>query len=183
MINFEHIMQVKAFARQDGAMLSLLWISSFVSLLCLPTLPLSNILALATPFFIGWRLTKFRNYALDGVISLRRGYAYAIYTFFYASLIFALVQYLYFRFIDNGQFISMLTEAANAIATIYKENAMPLDGLHESIAQMAELRPIQWAFMFLLQNMMTGVVVSLPIAAVCARRAGKPTSTNQRHKN
>lgn len=181
MINFEHIIQVKAFARQDGALLALLWIASFACLIYIPALPLGNIFALATPLFVGWRLVKFRNYALDGAISLRRGFAYSTYTFFYASAIFAIAQYLYFKFLDNGVFLSMLTEAMKAVAPMYKESGATQDELKESMDMLTTLTPIQWTLMFMMQNLLMGLIASLPIAAVCARRGGKTTNINQRH--
>ena len=80
MIKLDNLIQLKAFARQDGALLSLLWTASFAAVIYAPQTPLGNILALATPFFIGWRLASFRNYALNGVISFRRGFAYSVFT-------------------------------------------------------------------------------------------------------
>jgi hypothetical protein len=71
---------------------------------------------------VGWRLSKFRNYALDGVISFRRALAYSWYTFFYASLLFAIAQFLYFRFLNNGVIASMLMQTANMMIPYYKDH-------------------------------------------------------------
>ena len=65
--------QLKAFARQDGALLALLWVATFL----LYIIGVSNqLLGLAafflmcyTPFFVGERLGKFRDYGREGVIS------------------------------------------------------------------------------------------------------------------
>ncbi len=167
------VVQLKAFARQDGAFLSLLWIASFASLVLMPGLPLGNILALATPLFVGWRLAKFRDYALEGVISLRRGYAYSVYTFFYASAIFALAQYVYFKFLDGGVFERMLTETMQTVAPIYVRSGISQKELTDSINAITVMTPVQWAFVFMMQNLFIGAVVGLPIAAVCARRVGR----------
>ena len=56
----------------------------------------------------------FRNNVLGGAISLRRAYAYSLYNFVYASLVFALVQFVYFRFVDNGGFGGLLTDTAHS---------------------------------------------------------------------
>ena len=47
MIKLDNLIQLKAFARQDGALLSLLWTASFAAVIYAPQTPLGNILALA----------------------------------------------------------------------------------------------------------------------------------------
>ena len=112
MIKIEDLVQLKAFARQDGAILCLLWFVSFLAIMYMPESGLGNILALLTPILVGWRLCAFRNYALGGYISFRRSYGYCVYTFVYSSMIFALGQYLYFKFLDHGTFYAMLATSS-----------------------------------------------------------------------
>ena len=63
--------QMKAFARLDGVLLAVLWVSSFalyVAGLALPVFGLAAmVLMVATPFFVGFRLGKFRD---EGVMVL-----------------------------------------------------------------------------------------------------------------
>ncbi len=169
MIRIEDFMQLKAFARQDALMLALLWTASFACVTMIPAGALSNLLALATPFLVGWRLVRFRDGALGGTISFRRAYAYSIYDFAYASLIFALVQFAYFRFADNGAFASTITETIRMLTPVYKQNGMTQAQINEGIDIVKMLTPVQWAFMFMMQNLFVGVVASLPIAAICKR--------------
>lgn len=72
MINVAHLVQLKAFARQDALLLALLWAASFACIMMLNAGLIGNILALATPFLVGKRLAAFRTQALYGVISFRR---------------------------------------------------------------------------------------------------------------
>ena len=176
--NIQILQQVKAFARQDGALLSLLWIGSFALLILAPSDIWSNLIGISTPFFVGWRLCKFRNYALDGVISFRRGLAYSLYTFFYASLIFAIAQYAYFRFMDHGTFLAMLSVAMQQIIAVYTKAGIDTRMFSETLSSMATLKPIHWSFVFMMQNIMIGFIISFPIAAVCARRV-KRENKNQ----
>ncbi len=178
MTKIESLMQVKAFARQDGALLSLLWIASFACVLGMPQSMMGSLLAIATPFFTSWRLCKFRNYALDGIISFRRGYVYSVYTFCYAAVIFAIAQYIYFRFLDHGTFCTMLTDSINTMMPLYERSGISKEDLSESLSLISTTTPIQWAFTFMVQNICIGTVVSLPIAAVCARR-GQGTSVGR----
>ena len=111
--------QLKAFARQDGALLALLWVATFL----LYIIGVSNqLLGLAafflmcyTPFFVGERLGKFRDYGREGVISFRRGYAYTVFVFFYGGVLFAIAQYLYFAFMDHGFLQTLIHHLRHAV--------------------------------------------------------------------
>lgn len=173
MIKIEKFIQLKAFARQDGMLTAILWTVSFACVTLGKAGSLGNILALATPFVIGWCLCKFRDTVLGGTISFRRAYAYGVYTFLYASLIFALVQFAYFRFLDKGMFAQAVNETISAVAPIYEANGMSKAQINETTNIVSILTPIQWSFMFMLQNIATGIAASIPIAAICKRKATK----------
>lgn len=170
MARFEDIVQLKAFARQDGAILALLWIASFACTVLSPDNGLGSLLAIATPFLVGWRLCAFRNYALDGRISFRRAYAYCFYTFLYASLIFAIAQYLYFKFLDHGAFAINLVSTINQMAPMYRDAGMTEADLKLYTDTIQSLAPINWSLMFLVQDVTIGIVAGLPIAAICKRQ-------------
>ena len=78
MINSQSLRQAQAFARQDGALLGLLWCVAFASSLYMPQSSIGGLLTLATPIFMIWRLIVFRNYALEGRISYRRAFYYCV---------------------------------------------------------------------------------------------------------
>lgn len=170
MINITSLMQVKAFARQDGALLALLWIASFASIVWMPQSMAGSLLAIATPFFVGWRLKKFRDYALEGLISFRRGYAYSVYTFIYAALLFALVQFLYFRYLDHGTFTAMIEGTIQVMIPVYEQSGVSVEELKSMLTTVRELSPVEWSFTFMMQNLFIGAVLSLPIAAIAVRR-------------
>lgn len=166
--------QLKAFARQDGALLALLWVVTFL----LYILGVSNswlgmaalMLMIYTPFFVGERLGKFRDYGLNGLISFRRGYAYTIFVFFYGGILFAIAQYLYFAFMDNGfllsQFSKMVTsEEAQQILKQYGMTQM----VDQSLEEMAQTRPIDYALNMLTINISLGFILGLPISLVKQR--------------
>ena len=173
------LVQLKAFARQDGAILWLLWTASFIGLIVDPTASWGSLFAFLTPFMVGWRLVKFRDEALDGVISFRRGYAYCWYVFFYGALLFAIEQYLYFRYLDNGTFATLLMQTSKTLEEVYKAEGLGIAEIKEAMDVMSKLKPIQFAFLFLMQNILTGTILSLPIAAICARRANVSNRFNQ----
>ena len=164
-------LQLKAFARQDGALLALLWVSSFL----LYIMGLSNqmlglaaiLLMLYTPFFVGSRLGKFRDFGREGLISFRRGYAYTILVFFYGGVLLAVVQYLYFAFMDQGFLLSqfsrmMNTDEARQMLQQYGMTQM----MDESLQQMAATRPIDYALNMLTINISLGFILGIPISLI-----------------
>lgn len=173
MINQQDFIQLKAFARQDGALTGLLWTVAFALSMKVPEGPWGNLLALSSPFFVGWRLTSFRNSALNRIISFRRAFAYSVYTFFYASLIFAIAQYVYFRYLDNGLFGTMLANSLQMLEPVYEQSGIDKQELQETAKLMMAMKPIQWAFMFMIQNMLLGIFLAFPIALVCKRTTGE----------
>ena len=165
-INPVSLIQLKAFARQDGAILGLLWTASFALMILFPANALSPLMAVATPFLVGWRLKSFRDNALEGHISFRRAFAYTVYTFFYAAIIFAFVQVIYFQFLDHGTFFNMLRSAIAQGADVYRQAGFDVDGLSASVETFQQLGAINAAFMFMMQNIVIGFILALPIAAI-----------------
>ncbi len=171
MIDIVAFNQLKAFARQDGAFMFLLWLVSFACYIFAPESPFGSLLAIATPFFLGWRLVSFRNEALDGVISFRRALAYCLYCFLYASLIFAVAQYIYFRFIDHGVFLSNLNNAMQIVEPVYRQNGIDTTPLQSGIQAFTGLKPLEVALLFMMQNLIIGAVVSPLVALACRRKS------------
>ena len=161
MISPDTLIQLKAFARQDGLLLALFWTASFAMTMMAPQSIWGNVL--------GWRTTLFRDGALDGVISFRRAAAHGIYSVFYASLVFALVQYVYFRFLDNGTFMGIMSDGVKVIEDLYKQQGLNTSEITQSLETMRNISPVQWAFMLMLQNITIGSLLALPVAAFCKR--------------
>ncbi len=167
-------LQLKAFARQDGALLALLWVFTFL----LYIIGINNqmlglaafMLMIYTPIFVGGRLGKFRDYGREGLISFRRGYAYTVFVFFYGGVLFAIAQYLYFAFIDNGyllsQFSKMVTsDEARQMLQQYGMTEM----MDESLKEMSGIRPIDYALNMLTINISLGFILGVPISLVMQR--------------
>ena len=174
MITSIEYIQLKAFARQDGALLALLWVFTSVLYIIGMTNQMiglaATMLICYTPFFVGGRLRNFRDYGREGLISFRRGYAYTVFVFFYGGILFAIVQYLYFAYIDNGfllsHFSKMITsEEAQQVLKQYGMTQMA----DESLQEMASIRPIDYALNMLTINIVLGFVLGVPISLVKQR--------------
>lgn len=170
----EEYAQLKAFARQDGALLSLLWIGGFACYIIGTTSPLMGMLSLllivGSPFFAASRLRHFRDEARQGAISFLRGYAYTIMTFFYAGLLLAAAIYAYFAFMDNGYLLGKLASTLNSPEGKQLVEAYGLAGQMEAnLKELAAMRPIDYAVNMLSINVTTGLLLGVPIAAVARR--------------
>ncbi len=162
-------MQVKAFARIDGLILAAVWLLSMWLTLKQPESSWGLILMLSTPFFIGWRLKSFRDGALDGLISFRRGLCFSCYVFFYASLLFALGQLLYFKFLDNGSFMTMFTQGVEIMKPVYEQNKVSIAELDEALKMIQMMTPVDMIFVFMMQNLFIGAMAS-PLIALFYKR-------------
>ena len=170
--------QLKAFARQDGVLLALLWVASFL----LYIMGMSNqilglaavILMLYTPFFVGARLGKFRDYGREGKISFRRGYAYTVLVFFYGGVLFAVAQYIYFAFMDQGFLVSQFSKMMNTVEArqMLQQYGMA-EMMDESLQQMTATRPIDYALNMLTINISLGFILGIPISLLKQRSVAK----------
>lgn len=185
-INVMDLVQLKAYARQYGVALAAIWAASFLSIVIAPASVLGSLLALSTPIVVGWFLVRFRNGALDGHISFRRGFAFSCYTFFYASLLFAAVQFVYLRFFDQGAFMTMLGESLKTMEEVYRHEgaaAMQAIGqMKQTISMVGQLSPLQLTFVIMMDNLFIGALLSLPIALACRRKAFIPTNEHEQQE-
>ena len=166
--------QLKAFARQDGALLALLWVATFLLYIIGVSNQLLGLVAFFlmcyTPFFVGERLAKFRDYGREGIISFRRGYAYTVFVFFYGGVLFAIVQYLYFAFMDHG---FLLSQFSRMISSEEMQQALKHYGMtqmvDETMQEMANTRPIDYALNMLTINISLGFIMGLPLGLIMQR--------------
>ena len=167
--------QLKAYARQDGFFLAILWIVSFAAYIMGLT---NQVLAMAamlmvvmTPFFVASRLKKFRDEGRDGVISFGRSYAYTIFVFFYGAVLLAVVHYLYFAYMDNGYLVNSFAKMMSSDeGRLMLEQYGMTQMVDESLAEMAATRPIDYALNILTINISLGFILGVPIGLIMQRR-------------
>ena len=174
----EDYKQLKAVARQDGALLSLLWIGAMICYIQGLNSPILGMLAMllivASPFYAANRLRKFRDNAREGIISFMRAYGYTVLTYFYGGLLLAVAIFAYFQFIDNGYLLSKLMDALNTEEgqQVVKAYGMA-DDISQSMAELAKMRPIDYALNMLTVIISTGFILGLPTAALMQRQTAK----------
>ena len=143
------IKQTKAFARQDGTLLGIVWVASFVCTV------------------VAKRLKYFRDVVREGHISFKHGLYYCVQTFFYATLLLTIIQYLWFRFMNTGMFMTQLQANYQMIAQAYQLTAEETKALFDAITMM---KPIAWASMFMITDLIAGAVLSPILAAIYSKK-------------
>jgi hypothetical protein len=182
MMTSNEYLQLKAFARQDGALLALLWVFTSSLYIIGLTNPLvgmaATILILYTPFFVCTRLRKFRDYGREGLISFGRGYAYTVLVFFYAGVLFAIVTYLYLAYMDQGFLLSQMSRvmSSDEAQQALKQYGMT-EMMNQSLSELAQVRPIDYALNMLTVNIVVGFILGVPISLILQR-----SQTNQNSK-
>lgn len=163
----QDLKQLRAFARQDGAILGAAWIASFVcamlSLQSAGLALLSNLLALATPFLVAFRLGKFRDQVLGGYVSFGRALLYCVHVFGCATLLLTVAQFLYLRYLD-ASYLTYVVETYRQIL----ETTQGMDP--KEVAQMIDtldgITPVAWVSAFMIGELLVGAVLSPLIAWV-----------------
>jgi len=166
---------LKAFARIDGALLSLLWSVSFACYIVGLTRPgvslVAMLLALVTPFFVAKRLKLFRDVAREGVISFMRCWAYVVFVFFYSSLLFSLIVFIYFAFLDQGYILHVIQEMMKTPEMLQVLKQYQMEGtIEQMMSEMSAVRPIDIAINLLTTNIFLGMIIGLPLAALLSSR-------------
>lgn len=172
--------KARAYAGQYGAWVGALWIASFCCYMGGLSQPwLANIglfIGFFSLIFTGILLRGFRRSVAP--LSFLRAWWMGWLCFLYASLLTAAVQYVYFRFVDNGRLI-------NAYTTLFEqpENRqllaamMPGEDADMAIGQVLELlgslSPIEITVEWMIYNIFLGFILAVPVAliGITGRRA------------
>ena len=88
--------------------------------------------------------------------------------FFYAALLLALAQFVFFAYLDKSNF---LTTMLDQVEQMLIAGQYPKAEVKATVATMRAMRPIDWALYFLSMNILTGFVVSIVIAWITKGKA------------
>lgn len=168
--------QFRAFAAQYGTVIGLMWIVSFSFYIIGLTHPLIGNISLLTGlcsfpvavFFI-------RKFKRDiAAINFSQAWWMSILIYMYASLLMAVAQFIYFRYIDNGLLVNTyasIMQQPEAVAMM--QQMMPGEDVTAAGQKVIELlqsiSPIQLTFQFLTYNLFMGALISIPTAFIGVR--------------
>lgn len=172
MIKPEEYKQLKAYTRQDGFIMGLIWIASFACLVNFTTnIALSllfDIIIIAIPVVMYFMVRRYRDKIINSTLSFRRGFAYSMFVCMYAMLLLCAAQWVYFQFMDNGFFFGSLQELFNSkqYADLLNVSNIPINEMNAAINDMMVARPIDIAFSWLGSSLWMSILMSLGIGLV-----------------
>lgn len=176
--------QINAFAGQYGLIVGLMWVLSFACFIFGLNKPLIGNLALLfglLSIFVCEKLVRNFRYTVQE-LRFPAVWRMSLMIYFYASLIMAMAQFIYFRFIDNG----LLQEAYSEVlqrpeAITMLQQMMPDEDIstvtEQALAMLGSITPAQMTGEFLIYNLFLGLMLSIP-TAVLAKMGRKDPSNN-----
>lgn len=168
-MTYDQYRQLRTYSWYDGIYLAVLWTTSFACLIGIsayPPLSLAcNLITIMTPFFVAYRLRKYREEGLGGRITFRRALLYCLRVFLNAAILFSLMQWAYMQFLDNGHLAGMFHEMmqrpeSSSVLEAYGMNTQDM------VSAVNDITPTQFALTYFVINTLTGIILSLFIAAV-----------------
>jgi hypothetical protein len=100
-----------------------------------------------------------------------RGWGFVILVFFYGGILLALVQYVYFAYIDQGYLLASFSAALESAETKqFIEMYGMQQAVNDSLTMMEQMRPIDYALNVLTMNISIGIILGLPIAAILQKK-------------
>lgn len=168
-------------AMKGGTILGIIWIAataSYIGGLNNPILLfLSMILAFASPFYAGAFAIKFRKNECMNTMTFLQAWLFVMIMYICASLLLAIVHYIYFAFIDNGYLAQIFIENANNV--LEQDALLTAEGITqiETAKKLIQtITPTEWSISFLSMNLMTATFLA-PVTALFVRK--NPTTKNE----
>lgn len=169
-------MTIGAYARVYGLYMGIFWAVKFVFFPLGFSYPVFSfiflLLIIMVPFVGAWFVKKIRDGVLDGRLGFWQAFLLSTNIYMYASLIAAIVHFIYFRFIDNGFILNSYLESVNQMQELLGsgEAAANIEMLKANVELMGTLSPIQIVFSLLSNNVVFGLFISLLAAVFLKRR-------------
>ena len=127
----------------------------------LPAVGMIYLLMLAgAPFFTGFMMT------------FKQGFTFSLSVMIFGSIIEAAGIYIYFRFMDNGQFVKWLSDNVDSMASM---GAQPefIDEMAQTVATIGTIRPIEMAISTMIDGIFLSIIIAIIIATMLRRKTPK----------
>ena len=171
-MKYEEFRQLSIYSRYDGIYLGILWIVSFSCLIGSSMIGvlglISEIMIISTPFFVYYKLRKYRNIGLGGYISYGRAFSYCLRLFFNASIVLGIAQWGYMRFLDGGHFTKMLRPLIDTpeSSNMLKQIGMTPEPYLQSLDQIS---PLSFSSSCFIMNIIIGGFLSFIISIIATK--------------
>ena len=102
---------------------------------------------------------------LGGQITFGQAWRFGVLVYFFAALIVSVMHYVFYRYVAPPDYVA--NAVGQALATLQEMQASP--ETMRAIASMS-FSPIQMALQGILNNILYGIIFSLPVAALVCRK-------------
>ena len=163
-----------------GTVIGLVWCVKFPLFPLGLRYPLLELLFLAItavlPFVVYIMTYRFRDRSCPDGFPFRKAFSFTWQLYLYASLLTAVVHFVYFAYIDNGFVISTYESYLDVLGQSPDLKELG-DQLMQSLQVYKQLSPIEITMQLLTQNIIYGSLFSL-VTALFTMRRKKPESSN-----
>ena len=121
-------------------------------------------MSLVVPY-LAYLLTKRYREDLGGVISFSQAWRFGVLIYLFAAMLVSVMHYVFYRFVAPTDLLSSAVEQ-----TIASLKQMQVDSKVISSIESMNFSPIHMALQGILNNIVYGIILSLPVAALVCRR-------------
>lgn len=121
-------------------------------------------LTFSVPFLLATLILHFRVYS-PGNVSFSRDWMLGVLIYLFAALFVSLAHYVFYRYLAPPNFIA---DSLNSAIGLIRDSGVS-EEVKETVEAMATPTPIQMTIQGIFNNILYGVVVSLPVALITSR--------------
>lgn len=170
---------LQKYAMHFGTFMGIYWILKFILFPLGFTIPFLSFLFLALTLavpFLGFHYVKmYRNKICGGAISFSQAMIFTVFMYMFASLLVAVAHYIYFKYIDHGFIIDLLTKQWNALFASIVGMEEYKTAMMDAIENAQSLTAVDITLQCLSTNVLWGVIFSIP-TALAVMKKGNPES-------
>lgn len=169
----EEYKQMKAYTRQDGFIMGMIWVGAFACFVFMFSHPalsfLFNLLILSIPLVMWHMVRRYRDGVARTPIGFGRAFIYSFSICMYATLILCVSQWAYFQFLDHGVFFDNIEQmlSMDEYSKMITAYGVKEEEISELMTSMREARPIDIAISFVSQSFMGSLLCSAIISVIC----------------
>ena len=155
-------------AMSYGLVMGIYWVVKYIFNMFSPYYPSLIVvywgMSLLVPY-IGYVLTKRYRDDLGGSISFSQAWRFGVLLYFFAALIVSVMHYIFYRFVAPPDYM------ANAVSqTIESLKQMQVESQVIQSIETLNFSPIHLALQGILNNILYGIIFSIPVAGLLCRK-------------
>ena len=160
----------------NGLVMGLYWVVKYIFNMFSPYYPSLIVvywgMSLLVPY-IGYVLTKRYRDDLGGSISFSQAWRFGVLLYFFAALIVSVMHYIFYRFVAPPDYM------ANAVSqTIESLKQMQVESQVIQSIETLNFSPIHLALQGILNNILYGIIFSIPVAGLLCRKKSPGVQQN-----